>query len=110
MPKPKVDPLDVLAVTPIDGEMGLRYNVSSRSDPENPRVVDLSFHGGSGSCSCPDFGCRRWPAIKEGKPLFRKATTCVHIQAVHVYYLEHVLPKHIELAGQTPREGDDNAP
>lgn len=107
---PKPDPLDVLVVTPIEGEFGLRYKVSSRSDPENPRLVDLSFHGGSGSCSCEDFRCRRWKAIKAGARLFRKATTCEHIRAVHVYYLEQVLPRHIELAGQTPREGDDNAP
>ena len=32
-------------------------------------------------CDCPDWQCRRWPAIKDGKPLLTDATLCRHGKA-----------------------------
>jgi len=72
-------------VTPIQGE-ALRYRVLSDSDPTLPYTVDLSENWGNGECRCVDFITKRNIAIKDGKKLFTRATTCKHIRDARRYY------------------------
>lgn len=72
-------------VAPIKGEV-LRYQVESWEDPEHPHTVDLSLNKGNGACDCRDFITRRGPAIKEGKRLFTRATSCRHVLMARKYF------------------------
>lgn len=77
-------------VTPIEGEPG-RFHVPSSRPKQVPYLVDLSENQGNGECTCPDFLARRGPAIKEGKPLFTRATSCLHLIHARNYFCIRVL-------------------
>lgn len=90
-----------LKVTPLEGELGLRYHVESRSDPEHPNLVDLAARFGWGECVCKDWQCNIWPAIRdETAPRFTKTTTCDHVSAAAKYFFLHALDGVIELHNQ----------
>lgn len=72
-------------VAPINGEV-LRYSVESWTDPAHPHTCDLSLNKGNGACDCRDFVTRRGPAIKAGKPLFTKSTSCRHLIMARKYF------------------------
>ena len=64
----------------------LRYLVESWSDPTRPYLVDLAENHGNGACSCKDFVTRRQPAIRQGSPLFTRATSCRHVVAARKHF------------------------
>jgi hypothetical protein len=77
-------------IAPIEGEPG-RFHVPSSRPKQPPYVVDLAENQGNGSCSCPDYYSRRLPAIKEGQPLFTRATSCWHLIRARNYFCTTVL-------------------
>ncbi len=87
-----------ILVKPIEGEE-LRFYAESWSDPKNPHLCDLSFFEGNGRCSCKDFDTRRGVAIRAGKPMFSRATSCRHLIAVRVYWMQDELRKRAKLLG-----------
>jgi hypothetical protein len=76
---------ETLKAVPIPGE-ALRYWVES-SKKGQPWVVDLSSNGGNGECICPDFLCRREPALKGGAEPMTRHTCCKHIIAARREFL-----------------------
>ena len=96
-----------MSVEPIHGEV-TRFYVHSESEPGIKHMVDLSFNGGSGSCSCSAFSFTCERNIKAGKPLFSRgspivndkggiswpdATICKHIEKVHQYLLPSLMKR-----------------
>lgn len=81
----------------IPGEHGLRWHVTSRSNPQCPNLVDLASHQGYGQCSCRDWDCRVWPAIRDRThPRHVRETTCDHIQLALRAFLSMALDLWIE--------------
>lgn len=67
-----------IKVEAIEGELG-RYRVQSKTDPENPHLVDLLEYQGNGECSCPDFYFDKRGNLKAGQTPQTKHTMCRHI-------------------------------
>lgn len=98
-----------LKVEPIAGEYFLRFYVESHSDPTQPKLVDLSFRGGWGRCSCPHWECDIWKIIRdqafEAEPgripePMTYDTTCKHVRAAFAYWARAYLPLVIKHLGQ----------
>jgi hypothetical protein len=63
------------------------FSVKSRSHPDSPPYrVDLLAYGGAGQCHCKDWQTRRWPAIRDGKPKWTRATTCYHVRVAGKHF------------------------
>lgn len=93
---------NTVRVEPIEGEP-LRYRVESWSRPNQPHLVDLSLAHGNGACSCTDYVTRRAPAIKAGKPLFTKATSCRHVRMARKHFTVTTLA---EMAARLHPDGE----
>lgn len=90
-----------MKVEPLSGEHGLRYFVESRSDPMHPHVVDLSCNDGYGECSCKNWQCNVWPAIRDRThEKHRKETTCAHVRVALRFFLQMTLKMWIDEYGQ----------
>ena len=90
---------ETLKAVPIPGE-ALRYWVES-SKKGSPWVVDLSSH----ECICPDFLCRREPALKAGAEPMTRHTCCKHIIAARREFLNTSLRQisdHLSGCKKTP--------
>jgi hypothetical protein len=80
---------------PAPRETAERFCYEVPSD-RNPRVVyrvDLTAEGGYGRCSCTDWNTRRWPAIKEGKPMGTRETLCKHGMKARRHFLNKLLAR-----------------
>lgn len=84
--------MSALQVTPSTGER-LVFQVTSESNPRVRYRVDLIGAGGATECSCTDWGTRRWPNIKAGKPHGTRATLCKHGIAARREFLNDLLHK-----------------
>jgi hypothetical protein len=82
-----MDPGDVI---PSAGER-MVYHVSSSKNPKVRYRVDLTAEGGYGSCSCRDFGIRRWPKIKEGAAMGTRDVCCKHLFKARNFFLNSLL-------------------
>ena len=82
-------------VRPVQNE-ALRYYVQSDSNPDEMYIVDLAAYGGSGSCTCADFSCRRVPKLNDGQRLV-EAVFCKHIKAARKHFTDMAL-KHAAAA------------
>jgi hypothetical protein len=73
-----VDWFGMEGIEAVDNEPG-RFRVPSTNPKIGCYMVDLSDNHGNGACSCVDYMTRRLPAIRQGKPLFTRATSCIHL-------------------------------
>lgn len=54
-----------------------RYHVSSKSNPDQSHLCDLTENFPLGECGCSDYTCRRLPNFrKTGNPV-----RCIHLNA-----------------------------
>ena len=112
-----------MSVEPIHGEV-TRFYVHSESEPGIKHMVDLSFNGGSGSCSCSAFSFTCERNIKAGKPLFSRgspivnekggiswpdATICKHIEKVHQYLLPALMKRLAAYNGRSSSGGSSHS-
>ena len=67
------------------------YLVSSKSRPGSRYRVDLLANKGAGQCACRDWEIRRWPAIRDGKPMGTKETLCRHEILARRHFLNMLL-------------------
>lgn len=90
-----------MKVWTIPGEHALRYHVESRSDPQNPHLVDLAAHDGYGMCDCKRWQCVIWPAVRDRthRRHVRK-TTCAHVRAALFIFLDIALAAWIKEFGK----------
>lgn len=75
-----------------------RYRVHSELKPQNVYLVDLLAHDGRGECTCKDWQCRCWPAVKEGGKL-----SCKHLRAARTHFLERLLQTMARTEDTPPR-------
>jgi hypothetical protein len=64
------------------------------TNPKTPRKVwrvDLLARNGAAECCCPDWGCRRGPAIKAGEMTLTRKTTCCHVRIALAYFCRGLL-------------------
>lgn len=68
----------------------MQFWVKSRNG-RGEYLVDLTTHGGNGSCTCPHFRCRLEPKVKDGKD-FR----CKHIAGVRDFLADSIIERMVE--------------
>lgn len=83
-------PSSIPEVIESEGER-MVFLVRSATDPTKQYRVDLLAFGGAGQCHCADWGTRRWPAIRDGKPHGTRATLCRHGILARRYFLNKLL-------------------
>ncbi len=90
-----------LKVKPIDGELGLRYHVESRSHPDTPNIVDLTSYGGWGMCFCEHWLYNIEKIVKnQSEERLTRKSTCAHVRAAFRYFSLHALDGMIKHHGQ----------
>lgn len=57
----------------------LRATIESSKPTSEDYTIDLASYAGNGCCTCRDFECARWPAIRDGATP-GEATRCKHIK------------------------------
>lgn len=94
-----------LKVKPIEGELGLRFEVESRSNPEHPNIVDLSNYDGWGQCWCKHWQCDIGPIVKkQSADRLSDESTCAHVRAAFRYFSMGALTAMIKFHGQDREE------
>lgn len=79
-----------ISVREIPGE-AMCFTVDSRTKPAEPHRVELLAHAGASECSCKGWQCRAWPAIRDGEYHGTRRTTCHHVRAARLYFLNSLL-------------------
>ena len=77
-------------IQPVPGEI-FTLRVPSISEPEFPRLVDISFYNFNGGCDCPRFKFNCEPMLSRGA---NKAEhlRCGHIKDARSYFLDEIIP------------------
>lgn len=81
----------IMGAAPQETNERMVYSVPSDTRAGRKYRVDLEANGGYSQCDCPDWASRRWPAIREGKPMGTRATCCRHVLKVRNHFLNGVL-------------------
>lgn len=67
------------------------FHVRSARNPAKAYRVDLTANGGAGECSCPDWGIRRRPALRDGVEPWSPQATCRHVRLAGRHFLKGLL-------------------
>jgi hypothetical protein len=67
------------------------FSVASGRNPDKRWRVDLTALEGRIMCECPDWSCRRWPALRDGKEPLTNATLCRHGRAALMHFCRGLL-------------------
>jgi|LakMenE18May11ns_1017448.scaffolds.fasta_scaffold9280567_2 hypothetical protein len=75
------------------------YLCHSSSHPERAYAVDVSAHGGLGSCECDDYLYRRYPRWKTVRQPF-DSLRCRHLRAVRNHILDALIKHYADKPNQ----------